>query len=138
MRPQDRSQKLENGSRLFSRLHPCLVCIVTLLRAVPSCRDLYISVMDASFEEDPDTSSLAVQIVMEAICDGKNQESLWGTPAIASAAACIAENACSAVFIVKTAISPAIARRMHLLFAGLSKEIFIGKPCVPQTEAFFF
>ncbi len=75
---------------------------------------------------------------MEAICDGKNQESLWGTPVIASAAARITENACSAVFIVKTAISSAIARRMHLLFAGLSKEIFIGKRCVPQTEAFFF
>ena len=126
--PQEWSQRHDSGVRLRSCLHPCLVCIVALLRAVPSCRDLYISILNASFEDDPDTSTLTVQIIMEAVSDGKQQESLWGTPVTASVAAQIAENACSAVFIVKTAITVAAARRLHLLFAALSKEIFTGVP----------
>jgi hypothetical protein len=124
---QEWSQKLERGAVLRSCLHPCIKCIVSLLRAVPSCRDLYVSALDASFEEDPDTSSLVVQIIMDAIDDGKQQESLWGTPVAASVAGRIAENACSSVFIVKSAITPAIARRLHKLFAGMSKDIFISK-----------
>ncbi len=125
--PQEWTQKHENGVRLRSCLHPCLVCIVTLLRSVPSCRDLYISVLNSSFEEDPDTSTLVAQIIMEAVSDGKQQESLWGTPVTSSAAAHIAENACSSVFIVKTAITVATARRLHQLFAAMSKEIFVGE-----------
>ncbi len=124
---QDWSQKHENGVSLRSCVHPCLKCIVALLRAVPSCRDLYVSALDASFEEDPDTSSLIVQMIMDAIDDGKQQESLWGTPINASVAARIAENACSSVFIVKSAITLATARRLHKLFAGMSKEIFISQ-----------
>ena len=94
---------------------------------MPSCRDLYISVLDASFEEDPDTSTLTAQIIMEAIGDGKQEESLWGTPVSASAAVRIAENACSSVFIVKTAITVATACRLHQLLAVLPKEIFVGE-----------
>jgi hypothetical protein len=100
---------------------------------VPSCRDLYISVLNSSFEEDPDTSTLVAQIIMEAVSDGKQQESLWGTPVTSSAAAHIAENACSSVFIVKTAITVAAARRLHQLFAAMSKEIFVG-----ESHAFTF
>jgi hypothetical protein len=124
---QEWSQKYENGVRLRSRLHPCLRCLAALLRAVPSCRDLYISALGLSFEEDPDTSSLTAQIIMEAVVDSKQQESLWGTPVIASMAARIAENACSSILIVKTAITHAAARRLHLLFVGLSKDVFIGE-----------
>ena len=100
---------------------------MTLLRTVPTSRDLYFSILDASFEEDPDTSSLVVQLIMEAIDDGKQLESLWGTPVTASVAGRIAENACSSVLIVKTAITNSTARRLHKLFTGLSKDIFISK-----------
>ena len=123
---QEWTQKHENGVSLRSCLHPCLKCIVSLLRVAPSCLDLYVSALDVSFEEDPDTSSLVVQIIMDAIDDGKQQESLWGTPVTASAAGRIAENACSSVFIVKSAISLATARRLHKLFTGMPKEIFMS------------
>jgi hypothetical protein len=124
---QQWSQKHENGVSLRSCLHPCVRCVATLLRAVPSCRDLYFSVLDASFEEDPDTSSLVVQMIMEAIDDGRQLESLWGTPLAATVAARIAENASSSLLIVKTSITDSIARRLHKFFAGLSKEIFVSK-----------
>jgi hypothetical protein len=124
---QEWSQKHENGVSLRSCVHPCLKCIVTLLRTVPTSHDLYFSILDASFEEDPDTSSLVVQLIMEAIDDGKQLESLWGTPVTASVAGRIAENACSSVLIVKTAITNSTARRLHKLFTGLSKDIFISK-----------
>ena len=136
LRLQEWSEKQENGVRLRSRIHPCLQCIVTLLRAVPSCCDLYVSALASSFEEDPDSSSLTVQIIMAAVSEGKQQASLWGTPVAASMAARIAENACSSVFIVKTAITPAIARRVHELFAGLSKDTFTSKQYLSKTYAY--
>jgi len=133
---QEWSEKQENGVRLRSRLHPCLHCILGLLHAVPACCDLYISALASSFEEDPDASSLTVQIIMAAVSEGKQQTSLWGTPVTTSMAARIAENACSSVFIVKTAISPATARRLHELFAGLSKDIFTSKTFLSTTVAY--
>ena len=103
---------------------------------MPACCDLYVSALASSFEEDPDASSLTVQIIMAAVSEGKQQTSLWGTPVTTSMAARIAENACSSVFIVKTAISPATARRVHELFAGLSKDIFTSKTFLSTTVAY--